>query len=500
MNAIEEMKLSDLRQKNKLALITFSISVMSALVLSIVHNELGKSIYYGSEVSFIIVGYFALRYAIKKETFYPYILVFIGYIYAIMGIFLYESTFSITIILFFLLFVSTLHLYRGVFIFGFILGFIGLFLNGYLASASAIYLKENLALTLTAYMLSGILVGVLIHLTEKQNELTESLLIQSEEETEQKIAENEQLEQNVNEIVARLTEVNMQVQENIHSQGEISETITEMATGTTHQNERITDIASNTHRTIEEATLMLDETKKLKEDFQKSSQTAEQGNQLLDDLFSSTDSLGQSIVEMSETLDALSDKIGEINTFSESIINVSDQTNLLALNASIEAARAGEAGRGFAVVADEIRKLAETTNEAAANITNNLSEINATHESTLNNMQTNLMMSNENLDKTKQANQAFDELSSYLDEINHKFTRFEAQASNVEENSRIVDGATNEFVAIIEESSAGLEEMSATVENLNKQNYLIGEEMKETEAVATSIVNNKENEDVTENE
>lgn len=66
--------------------------------------------------------------------------------------------------------------------------------------------------------------------------------------------------------------------------------------------------------------------------------------------------------------------LGEVEEVLGFLRQVANKTRMIGLNAAIEAARVGEQGQGFAVVATEVRKLAQTSNESAENISVSLQQ------------------------------------------------------------------------------------------------------------------------------
>lgn len=121
-------------------------------------------------------------------------------------------------------------------------------------------------------------------------------------------------------------------------------------------------------------------------------------------------------MQTSEQVMAASDesvkKQKETDNMLNFIKNVSKQTNLLSLNAQIEAARAGASGKGFRIVANEMKKLGNSSSQAANDIQSKLNDIKITNAKLRE-------FSSENYDNASTQSGAIQEILSSINEVSN---------------------------------------------------------------------------------
>jgi methyl-accepting chemotaxis protein len=150
---------------------------------------------------------------------------------------------------------------------------------------------------------------------------------------------------------------------------------------------------------------------------------------------------GKSVLEAVAAIKEIASKISIIE-------EIARQTNLLALNAAIEAARAGEHGKGFAVVAAEVRKLAERSQKAAA-------EIN--------------QLSGATLKVSEKSGEMLDKLVPDIQRTAELVQEITAASKEQDTGAEQINKALQQLEQVIQQNASASEEMASTTEELTGQ-------------------------------
>jgi methyl-accepting chemotaxis protein len=246
--------------------------------------------------------------------------------------------------------------------------------------------------------------------------------------------------------------------------GEIAHAVGDVAQGAERQVRSVEDAKAMAEEVASASQLSAENAQETASAAEEARTFAEEGASAVDQATGAMQAVRESSAEVTEAIRSLGDKSAHIGGIVATITGIAQQTNLLALNAAIEAARAGEQGRGFAVVAEEVRKLAEESQQAAANIASLIQEIQKETSRAVEVVETGARRTEEGAATVEQARASFLKIGGSVQDMTARVDQIAAAVQQIAVSSQRMQDSMNDVAALAQQSSAATEEVSASTE------------------------------------
>ncbi|MBM7602793.1 methyl-accepting chemotaxis protein [Metabacillus crassostreae] len=255
---------------------------------------------------------------------------------------------------------------------------------------------------------------------------------------------------------------------NVEEAGTISKEISlgfnEISKGTESQASGMLDINEKVSDTNNFIVAVSETSLDLKEISLSTSDVSEKANETMKELVLNLEQVSQAQVQTDELMKSLEGKNDQISGILKAIEEIATQTNLLSLNAAIEAARAGEQGKSFAVVAGEVRKLAGHASSSATEISTILNDIKDQTQAVSTQINSGKMAIEISQKSAENSTMYFHSINDNMLNVLNKATNIQSMLKDLETNSQSIGQKIETISSVTEQSSASIEEMTASLD------------------------------------